>query len=323
MYIFPHHKMSRKDDFIRVCVSRNLWYNFDTKEILTDEELRLRNMSLNNISSRPNEIPIFGDIQRALRIWIPLMEQQIQNVRPFGQIRVREAKRRQAGGGYPKVQGFTNIPAFSKGAKPYKELSPFFIGPIHFEEDGQPEVAQNFECFWQSFKVWRNVDRQTGEWTWPAENHVDAQENPNANWRRWHRALFEHPTAVRRPNGKAVPLYAWWKRRKLGIVEARKEIYIPYLQQLYRNHRVYQQLLAMVRRGTNIIILEPDGPNLDLYPTGMPVNLEMLVDLQNVTRMEEFPRVEDHTNADIPPQKYVPYGHGYVLALTLLEDLLH
>jgi hypothetical protein len=49
--------------------------------------------------------------------------------------------------------------------------------------------------------------------------------------------------AVRRPNGRAVPLYAWWKGQKLGIVEARKQIYIPYLQDLYRQSPIYKQLL--------------------------------------------------------------------------------
>jgi hypothetical protein len=313
--------MSRKDDFIRVCTSRNLWYNFDTKEILTDEQLRLRNMNPNNISSRPNEIPVFGNIQRALRIWIPFMEQQIQNNQPFGQIRVREAKRRQAGKGYPSVRGFVNIPAFSKGAKPYKQLSPFFV-TVDYEENGEQRVGEIFENFFQSRKVYRQVTRQTGDWVWPAETHVDANDNPNENWIRWNRALSSHELPIRHPNGKAIPLYAWWKGQKLGVVEMRKQIYIPFLQAIYRQHPVYQQILAMVRRGTNIIILGPDGPNMDLYPNGMPVTLEMLVDLQNVTRIGDIPHVEGYVNNDVPPGKYFPYGHEFVIALTLLEDLL-
>ncbi len=71
-------------------------------------------------------------------------------------------------------------------------------------------------------------------------------------------------------------------------------------------------LLEKVRSGQNIIILEPDGPTHTQYPDGMDVNKEILTMLQYVTEMKDFPKGKG--------SRYVPYGHGYVIALSLVED---
>jgi len=327
--------MERTNQFIKATASRDLWYNFDTKEIVTDTELRRRvkthKLRIENVSNRI-DIPIFGNIDWTIRHWIPFAERLVnprKMQKPHGKIRVREHSK---GLHYPnttgapdnfKAPGWTIIPAHSRGAKPWKELSPFFIGPVIFDEDvpGVGTVqkrAENFESFWQSFKAWKTVDRQaTKDWKWPAEKHVDEEENPNANWYKWHDALLKNKSAVRRPNGRAVPLYAWWKGRKLGLIDSRRNIYIPFLQDLYRKSPTYQKLLEIVRNGTNIIILEPDGPRAELYPTGMDVNVELLLDLVSVQKMKDFPGGQNYREKE----KYVAYGHGYVLALTLLEDL--
>lgn len=260
-------------------------------------------------------------------IWIKKKERiDFQGLAPVNfpaEIRIRQCAR---GVPYPKAQGFTNIPAWSRGAKPWKSLSPFKIGPVKFIEDGVDKESNKeatiFENFWQGMKVWRNVARQNkSNWVWPAESHVDKIDNPNDNWRRWHDALLSHDKPVRRPNGRAIPLYAWWNGQKLGVVESRKQIYIPYLQELYRKHPTYQRLLDMVKSGTNIIIIEPDGPSAELYPNGMSVTPDLLYKLQDVTRMKDF-CVEVGREDCNKPNKYVPYGHGYVIALTLFEDIL-
>lgn len=133
---------------------------------------------------------------------------------------------------------------------------------------------------------------------------------PNDKWHKWHESLKNHKYPVRRPNGRAKPLYAWWNEEKLDVVQARKAIYIPELQKLYRAHPVYQKLLEKVRGGQNIIIVEPDGPNYTKYPNGRDVTQELLVEMQDWTEQEDSKR-------------YFPYGHGYVIALTLFEDLYH
>ncbi len=245
-----------------------------------------------------------------------------------GKIRIRSFY---TGSTLPNVTSYENIQAWSGGTEPWKQLSPFVIGPVVLEGEIK---ALNFEDFWQAHKVYENVDAQnTWQWKWPAEVHVEGEEKlPNEAWHKWHNALLKTPHAVRRPNGRAVPLYAWWPRRhgrrelkdskdldpthvKLGVVEARKQIYIPYLQELYRKHPAYQSLLNKVKSGVNIIILEPDGPPSMFYPTGLEVDLNMLVQLQDVTELNQLPGLNTSS------KKYVPYGHGYVIALCLLEDV--
>lgn len=217
-----------------------------------------------------------------------------------GKIRIAQQAR---GHGYPQVPGFENIPAWSRGKGEWKLLSPFYL---------KFAGGEIFENFYQSFKVWEKVDKQKKkDWTWPEEIHVDANGNPNEKWYKWHEALLRHPLPVRRPNGKAIPLYSFFQNQKLGIVDARKQIYIPCLKALYRVNPVYQKLLQMVRDGKNVMLIEPDGPFIEAYPNGLEVDLPMLYSLIEITNYgkEGF------------PHKYRPYGHGYVLAMTLLEDL--
>jgi len=240
----------------------------------------------------------------------------LDNEMPIGRIKIRNVER---GVSYPEEENFLNIPAWSRGAKPYDQLSPFKIGPVTFGDKECP----TFETFWQAQKVWKKVSTQKSwQWTWKSETHVDEEENPNENWHIWHEALLKNKHAVRRPNGRNIPLYAWWHGKKLGIVEARKEIYIPYLQTLYRAHPVYKKLYKLVvEEGKNICILEPDGPKHWLFENGAELDLETLYALQNVTELKDFPGLtDDQTKTLESGKRYVPYGHGYVLALTLLED---
>lgn len=217
-----------------------------------------------------------------------------------GKIRIGQQQRAKS---YPSFSNYEIIPAWSRGAGIWKNLSPFYL---------KFSNGVIFENFYQSYKVWKQVDKQSKpEWKYPSEIHVDNNENPNEKWFKWHSTLKHHKSPVRRPNGKNIPLYSYWKGRKLGVVEARKEIYIPYLKKLYRESDTYKKLLQKVRSGTNIMIVEPDGPLLEAYPNGLEVDLNLLNELIDVTNYgpEGF------------PHKYRPYGHGYVLAATLLEDL--
>lgn len=218
-------------------------------------------------------------------------------------IRVRGTAR---GTPYPKVDGYTTIPAWSRGAKPWRELSPFEVGGF----DYAGVRVHLFENFWQGLKVYKKVEKQNKkEWAYPAEVHVDeGTGEPNQAWHQWSKALLQHTLPVRRPNGRNIPEYTWFNGEKLDLIAARKRVYIPYYQRLLRAHPVYQQLLALFRVGKNLIIVEPDGPCPETYPDGMPVTLERLIELQEVTVREENGR-------------YHPYGHGYVIALTLLEDV--
>lgn len=215
-----------------------------------------------------------------------------------GSIKVYATER---GKPYPQIDGWTVIPAWSRGSVPYNQLSPFFLRIV----DEETQIETNFESWWQSWKVYERVyARNDWDWKWPEEVHGE----PNETWKNWHIALLKNPKPVRRPNGREIPLFAWWKGERLGVVEARKQIYIPYIQRLYRAHPVYQKLLELVRDGTNVIIVEPDGAS-----GGLDASIDRLIELQDkVTQGEALGGTS---------KRYFPYGHGYCIALTLLEDL--
>ena len=217
-----------------------------------------------------------------------------------GKIRIGQQQRAKA---YPNFDNYEIIPAWSRGAGEWKNLSPFYL---KFSD------GVIFENFWQAQKVWQKVDKQNiKNWKWSEEIHVDGNGNPNEKWFKWHEALLNHNLPVRRPNGRAVPLYAYWKGNKLDTVEGRRQIYIPYLKELYRANPTYLKLLEKVKSGKNIILVEPDGPLLEAYPDGLEVDLPLLNNLIDRMNYKE----EGY------PNRYRPYGHGYVLAMTLLEDL--
>jgi hypothetical protein len=232
----------------------------------------------------------------------------------IGRIRIGQQNRAKP---YPKYDGFEEIAAWSRGKQPWKQLSPFFLGPVKFiNAEGGLEEAQIFENFWQSFKVWENVEKvNKKEWLWPAEQHVTG-ELPNEMWYNWHQTLLHHNQPVRRPNGRVVPLYAWWfnqetqEYEKLDTIAARRKIYIPYLKQLYRAHPTYNLLLQKLRQGINLMLIEPDGPLVDAYPNGREISLELLEEL--IGKM--------NYGAEGYPGRYAPYGHTFVLATCLLED---
>lgn len=235
---------------------------------------------------------------------------------PPAHIRIGQTRRAHA---HPSYPGYEHISAWSRGKAPWKDLSPFTIGPVNFVNDeGEEDSSLIFENFWQSFKVWDRVAKQnqivkkTKEktWVWPAESHIGADGNPNGLWEKWHNSLLHNEYPVRRPNGKAVPKYAWWRGKKLDIVAARREIYVPYLKELYRAHPTYQKLLAKFRAGTNLMIVEPDGALLEAYPQGMEISLEKLEELVGKTNYAD----EGY------PERYRPFGHGFVIAMCLLED---
>lgn len=302
-----------------------------TVRFFPNKDLEVRNIFSHAVSSYDNHdlSSIFEKVKDPFIILFPsflssqnINQSQNKNIGiNRGRIRIAQQAK---GRSYPVVKGFENIPAWSRGKGEWKELSPFFIRIPKYKElrEIEGEVKETvyhnviFESFWQSFKVWEKVDKQNGkDWKWPAEIHVKKEkeeQNPNENWWNWHSALLKHEEAVRRPNGRAIPLYSYYRGQKLGVVEARKQIYIPWLQELYRKNEVYQKLLQMVKSGINVMIIEPDGPLLDFYDEGLEVNLQMLYNLINVTNYAP----EGY------PHKYRPYGHGYVIALTLLQDTL-
>lgn len=246
---------------------------------------------LQNLNKVEGKIPLTNTIPNTIKNTIP-------------KIRIAQQMK---GRSYAIVEGFVQIPCWSRGKGDWKQLSPFYL---KFNYEGRETI---FESFWQSFKVWERVDKQNKPcWKWPAETHISAENpnKPNEKWEKWHDAVMYHNEAIRRPNGKAIPKYSYYNDKCLGLIEARQQIYIPFLKQLYRNNPVYKTLLQKFKNGENLLLIEPDGPFLDVYPQGLEVDLQLLHDLINVT---------NYANEGYP-EKYRAYGHGLCLATCLLED---
>lgn len=70
-------------NFAQALNSRNLWFNFDTNELITDVELRERTTngySLDSVSADPEKFPVFGNVQRAMNFWMPRIENHYRRV---------------------------------------------------------------------------------------------------------------------------------------------------------------------------------------------------------------------------------------------------
>ena len=138
----------------------------------------------------------------------------------------------------------------------------------------------------------------------------------------WHwREDGQHcPYHVRYPvgfNHKAEGLCALVEKdgtyQALGYIEARKQIYLPIYAGLVRQESKFRKLQGMLHQGTNLLIIEVDGPHGDdlaYYQQRYGVdalwieNNTILINQANIEIMLNDPK---H-----------PFGHGYCLAMTLL-----
>jgi hypothetical protein len=213
-------------------------------------------------------------------------------------IRVGQRQMRKA---YPQATGYIQIAAWSGGKKPYNDLSPFFLGPLQLDQ----LTAQNFENAWQYSKVYAC--------------HVDQNGDPTPQWEQWRQNGFAQKKADRHPMKGEKPLYCYYKGQKLDVVEARKQIYIPFYKELVRKTKTYQLLLSMLKNGHNLLIIEPDGPDLQKFPEGVQFDRDLFKKLISITDQKSF---HDCLNLTFSgDNRYFALGHGYVLCDALLEDL--
>ena len=83
---------------------------------------------------------------------------------------------------YASYDSYLQVPIISLGPAPYRDLSPFFLGPVIYQEDGETKSSSNVENHFQMHKLYESVDKKrltsgTGErrvvtWQWPAEIHA-------------------------------------------------------------------------------------------------------------------------------------------------------
>jgi len=121
-------------------------------------------------------------------------------------------------------------------------LSPFMLGPVELYGGRTAEV---FENAWQYAKVYKQ--------------HTFNGEPTEAYW-SWAEAGWANPRAVRYPFGRgAKPLYSLWDGRKLGYIEARKEIYIPLYRRLVADTPAFETLRKLAETGEELWLWDFDG----------------------------------------------------------------
>lgn len=230
----------------------------------------------------------------------------------------------------PSFPGFTPIVVLTKSS-PYGSLGPYVL---------QNDKGQVMENIWQFSKVYPSVPKScqrysrwdsTLVWEHPAEQHVNAETNAllPAYW-AWRKKGFNTKEAVRYPVGKAKvgtcigavydtanPLdndEPFHYDRMLNYIEGRKAIYVPVYCQLVKQERQFQELKRRLHEGENLLVIEVDGPHqesLPYYKKKYGVSDDFI---ENSTMMVN----ERSINIMLNDPKH-PFGHGYCLAMALLD----
>lgn len=125
-------------------------------------------------------------------------------------------------------------------------LSPFLVngGYLYYNYS-----SKNVENAWQFAKVYKEF--------------VDEDNNPTDRYFEWAKKGWEDSFAHRYPMGKGEkPLYSYWNGKKLGYIEARKQIYIP----IYARNVIQTSAFKMLKdlylnEKKDIYLLDFDGYN--------------------------------------------------------------
>ncbi len=155
---------------------------------------------------------------------------------------------------WPVIPGYKNINVCSGSRGIYRELSPMRLGPI-------PDVgAQKMENLWQFSKVLESELEDNGN---PGQLFFDRRDEG-----------FSSPKGIRRKSDKSPVQYFYWEGEKLDLVEARKQIYCRYYEQLVEKTDAYRALEQLIKDGINIQILGYDGREYDSKsdPDGSQLN---------------------------------------------------
>ncbi len=122
-------------------------------------------------------------------------------------------------------------------------LSPFVLGPVWLYDDYEAKTVENG---WQYSKVYKPF--------------TDKQGNPTDEYFKWAKKGWDSTYANRYPMGKGnKPLYSYWEGKKLGYIDARKEIYIPLYALSVIQSDAFKRLKQYHESGKDIILLDFDG----------------------------------------------------------------
>ena len=218
----------------------------------------------------------------------------------------------------PKTEGYVNILIHTKGTNLGGDLSPYIL---------KDENGRLLENIWQFSKVYPVVFAQRTPisrfhprriiWEHPREVHYENDKILPAYW-KWRRKGMANEHAVRYPNGfhgRHKCLFSLWPGdsghlEQMGYIEARKKIYCGEYARLAIHTPHFSKLKSMLLKGTNLQIIEVDGPNPSL-------------------QYEPFDQISEDNPGLLITEDVIrllindarqPFGHGYVIATLLLGE---
>lgn len=218
----------------------------------------------------------------------------------------------------PIYKGYTSIIVLTKSSE-YGSLGPYLL------TDSYGRIIENV---YQGSKVYEKVPKTIQRysrwdnkviWDHPAEIHIK-NNILTSEYYNWRNKLMNNKYAVRYPLGYGNNKYCKYAYRdgyegeKLDYIETRKLIYIP----LYCDNVIYQkqykELENRLKNGENLLIIEVDGPHQEdilYYKSKYNVNDDFI---------ENDSMLVNEKNIDIMlnDTKH-PFGHGYCLAMSLLN----
>lgn len=159
----------------------------------------------------------------------------------------------------------------------FRQLSPFILGPCRTKIDGWSSLTM--ENAWQYSKLYKQ--------------HIGEDGLPTDEWYKWVTKGFTSKRAHRFPMGKgAKPECAYWDNKKLGYIDARKQIYIPLYTYCVIGTDALKRLKDLFNDGCKLQLRDYDGYRADIK--GMNLN-------------------------DVLHYEKRPMGHAFVLKM-ILED---
>lgn len=237
-------------------------------------------------------------------------------------IRVGRAKYNRFGKiSYPSYEDFEAFPVMMGGHSEYWPVSPYYL------KDEEDRIMENV---WQFSKIYEAVpnitvpysrwDKKT-IWAHPAETHVDHRGRVLPAYWAWREKGMQNEYAVRYPVGRnnshkclyAIPDSDHTK--KLDYLESRLEIYIPtYCELAKKEGDIFPMLKEKLENGHNILLIEPDGPHQELMPSYVKDYSHSEDFIENDTVL-----INDESLTTLVFDTRVPFGHGYCLAMALMD----
>jgi hypothetical protein len=218
--------------------------------------------------------------------------------------------------------GFVNALIHTSPSTLGGPLSPYLL------KDEEGRILENV---WQFSKFYAHVSKQriplskyhkdTIVWEHPEEEHanIDTKRDglviPNDAYWAWREKGMRNKYAVRYPNGFEGRKQCICSIRvidgqhiRLGYIEGRKQIYCAEYARLAPRTDAFKKLKTLLDNGTNLQIIEVDGPDPSLT---FPPYDQISKDNPGLLITEETIRM-------LVNDERKPFGHGYVIAALLL-----